>query len=90
MSADSVLARTKALVPYLREQAPEAERSRRLPQETFDALAEAGILKMCAPRKYGGGELPFEAQCDVLAEVMSQRSGFCYGFRSPLRSHTPP
>jgi alkylation response protein AidB-like acyl-CoA dehydrogenase len=69
MSSDSVLDRTKALVPYLREQAQAAELARRLPDETFDALAEAGILKMCAPKKYGGEQLPFEEQCDVLAEV---------------------
>jgi 3-hydroxy-9,10-secoandrosta-1,3,5(10)-triene-9,17-dione monooxygenase len=69
MSSESVLDRTKALVPYLREQAQAAEQARRLPDETFDALAEAGVLKMCAPKKYGGEQLPFEEQCDVLAEV---------------------
>ena len=69
MSSESVLDRTKALVPYLREHAQAAEQARRLPDETFDALAEAGILKMCAPKKYGGEQLPFEEQCDVLAEV---------------------
>jgi len=69
MSSDSVLDRTKALVPYLREQARAAEQARRLPDETFDALAAAGILKMCVPKKYGGEQLSFEEQCDVLAEV---------------------
>src|SRR5262249_48171204 len=69
MSSDSVLDRTTALVPYLREHAQAAEQARRLPDETFDALAEAGILKMCVPKKYGGEQLPFEVQCDVLAEV---------------------
>jgi alkylation response protein AidB-like acyl-CoA dehydrogenase len=69
MSSESVLDRTKALVPYLREQAQAAEQARRLSDETFDALAEAGILKMCTPKKYGGEQLPFEEQCDVLAEV---------------------
>jgi len=69
MSSDSVLDRTKALVPYLREQARAAEQARRIPDETFDALAAAGILKMCVPKKYGGEQLSFEEQCDVLAEV---------------------
>jgi alkylation response protein AidB-like acyl-CoA dehydrogenase len=69
MPTDSVLDRTKALVPYLREQAQGAEQMRRLPDETFDALAEAGILRMCVPKKYGGEELAFETQCEVLAEV---------------------
>lgn len=69
MSSDSVLDRTKALVPYLREQARASEQARRLPDETFDALADAGILRMCAPKKYGGEQLDFETQCEVLAEV---------------------
>lgn len=69
MSSDSVLDRTKALVPYLREQARAAEQARRIPDETFDALAAAGILKMCVPKRYGGEQLSFEEQCDVLAEV---------------------
>jgi alkylation response protein AidB-like acyl-CoA dehydrogenase len=69
MATASVLDRTRALVPYLLEQAQRAETDRRLPPETFDALADAGILRMCVSRKYGGGELPFETQCEVLAEV---------------------
>ena len=66
---DSVLERTKALVPYFRERAPEAERARRVAPEGFDALAEAGILRMCAPKRYGGDELDFRTQCEVLAEL---------------------
>lgn len=69
MPDESVLARTTALVPYLREQAPSNEAARRLSPDTFDALAEAGILMMCVPKKYGGDELPFETQCEILAEV---------------------
>jgi alkylation response protein AidB-like acyl-CoA dehydrogenase len=66
---ESVLSRTTALVPHFRDRAAEAERARRLQPEDFDALAEAGILRMCAPKKYGGGELDFRTQCAVLAEV---------------------
>jgi alkylation response protein AidB-like acyl-CoA dehydrogenase len=69
MSDDSVLARTTALVPFLLEQAQANEAARRLSPDTFDALAGAGILKMCVTKKYGGEELPFETQCEILAEV---------------------
>jgi alkylation response protein AidB-like acyl-CoA dehydrogenase len=65
----SVLGRTRALVPYFRERAADAERARRVAPEGFEALAEAGILRMCAPRKYGGDELDFRTQCEVLAEL---------------------
>jgi alkylation response protein AidB-like acyl-CoA dehydrogenase len=36
---------------------------------TFDTLAEAGIFAMTAPRRYGGAEVDFQTQCDVLAEI---------------------
>lgn len=67
--AEGLVERAAALVPMLLENAEATERARRLSPEQFDALAEAGIFKMCAPRRYGGYEADFQTQCDVLAEV---------------------
>ncbi len=61
-----VLDRAHALVPQLLERAEQTERERRVSDDVFDQLSEAGILKMCAPKKFGGAELPFAAQVDVL------------------------
>jgi 3-hydroxy-9,10-secoandrosta-1,3,5(10)-triene-9,17-dione monooxygenase len=61
--------RAAALVPMLRQQAEAAERARRLPQETFDALSDADVFRMTAPARFGGFEADFETQCEVLAEV---------------------
>ncbi len=61
--------RTSALVPMLRENAAAAEQARRVPQENFDALSAAGVFTMTAPKRYGGAEVDFQTQCDVLAEV---------------------
>ncbi len=58
-----------ALVPLLRAGAPAAEQARRLPRETFDALAAADVFRMTAPKRFGGFEADFLTQCDVLAEV---------------------
>jgi 3-hydroxy-9,10-secoandrosta-1,3,5(10)-triene-9,17-dione monooxygenase len=58
-----------ALVPLLRERAPAAEAARRLPIETFDALAAADVFRMTAPRRFGGFEADFLTQCEVLAEI---------------------
>ena len=65
----TLLERTSALLPYLRERAMATEQARRVLPETFDALARAGVFKMTAPKKYGGDEVSFQTQCDVLAEV---------------------
>jgi len=65
----SVLTRTTALVPLLRESALATEQARRVAPQTFDALSDAGIFRMTAPKKYGGDEVDFQTQCDVLAEM---------------------
>src|SRR5579862_4598620 len=65
----ALIARTAALVPMLRDNAVAAERARRVPPDSLDALSEAGVFRMMAPIKYGGIQATFETQCDVLAEV---------------------
>ena len=53
----------------LRRLAASAEKARRVPQESLEALSQAGIFKMTAPKAYGGVEADFQTQCDVLAEI---------------------
>jgi len=61
--------RAAALVPMLRERAGAAEQARRVAPETFDALSEADVFRMAAPRRFGGYEVDFQTQCDVLAQI---------------------
>src|SRR5262245_10360223 len=68
-TTDTILARTTALVPLLRTSAADAERDRKASPEVLDALADAGVFKMTAPKAFGGYEVDFQTQCDVLAEV---------------------
>lgn len=68
-SNDGLVERCAALVPWLRERGQAAEAARRLPNETFDALAEAGVFRMTAPRRFGGQEADFLTQCEALAEI---------------------
>jgi 3-hydroxy-9,10-secoandrosta-1,3,5(10)-triene-9,17-dione monooxygenase len=65
----TLIQRAAVLVPMLREQAAAAERARRVPQESFEALGDAGVFRMMAPKKYGGDEATFETQADVLGEI---------------------
>jgi alkylation response protein AidB-like acyl-CoA dehydrogenase len=66
---EGLIERAKALVPMLRESAEATERARRPPPEHFEALSEAGIFRMCAPRRFGGYEADFQTQSDVLSEL---------------------
>lgn len=68
-TTDSLVARAASLIPMLRNAAPAAEKARRVPQESYDALSAAGIFTMTAPKSYGGVEADFQTQCDVLAEI---------------------
>jgi len=67
--AEGLVERSAALVPMLRENAEATEKTRRLSPDQFDALAEAGLFRMCAPKRFGGYEADFQTQCDALAEV---------------------
>jgi alkylation response protein AidB-like acyl-CoA dehydrogenase len=68
-TAQELVQRAAALVPMLREKAIETEKARRVSDEAFDAVAEAGIFRMCVPKRYGGYEMDFQTQCDVLAHI---------------------
>lgn len=66
---EQLVQQAAALVPMLRAGSAAAEQARRLPPETFDALAAAGVFRMTAPKRYGGFEADFVAQCEVLAQL---------------------
>jgi alkylation response protein AidB-like acyl-CoA dehydrogenase len=53
----------------LRKNAMTAEHTKRVPAASFEALSEAGVFRMMAPKRYGGDEADFQTQCDVLAEI---------------------
>ncbi|WP_246257136.1 acyl-CoA dehydrogenase family protein [Amycolatopsis anabasis] len=61
--------RAAKLVPLLREKAAWAEENRRLPDETIEALAEAGIFRMRVPARYGGYESDARTMLAVAAEL---------------------
>ena len=65
----TLVERAAALVPLLLERAPAAEQARRVSAASFDALSQAGIFSMTAPKRYGGAEADFQTQCDVLAQL---------------------
>lgn len=68
-SRPELVRRAADLVPQLRKKAPWAEENRRLHEETIEAMAEAGILKMRVPARYGGYECDMHTLVDVLTQV---------------------
>jgi 3-hydroxy-9,10-secoandrosta-1,3,5(10)-triene-9,17-dione monooxygenase len=62
---EEALRRARALVPFLREQAPKNEALRRLTPEVMQALHESGLLRYLQPKTWGGMELPFISYFDI-------------------------
>ena len=62
MTTDSILREVERIRPILEECAPQAEAERALPDAAYDAMIEAGLFRMLAPKAFGGLELhPVEA-----------------------------
>jgi GTP cyclohydrolase II len=57
LAEPALLDRLEALVPVLRERAPETERLRQLPQATIDDALASGFVGAFRPRAYGGSGL---------------------------------
>ncbi len=54
--ADAIIERLVSLRPWLRGMQSEAERQRRIPQDTVDRLDEVGIYSLATPPRFGGAD----------------------------------
>ena len=68
-AAQKLLDATRAILPLVRSSGEQAERERRLPARVARAMAEAGIVRMLAPRAIGGQEIDPITQLDVIEQL---------------------
>ena len=66
---EQILDAARGLIPVLRERAPEAERIRRIPDETIADLRRAGLWDILKPARYGGVETDYRLMIDVTVEL---------------------
>lgn len=59
----------KALRPLLQKNAATTEDERRVPEESIQAIAEAGLFRITVPRRYGGYEVPIRTKLEVSAAL---------------------
>jgi alkylation response protein AidB-like acyl-CoA dehydrogenase len=78
----------RSVAPVVAAHADEAERQRRLPQATVDALVGAGLMRMCVPAAYGGPDAsPMEVVEAIEAvSAVDGAAGWCVMIASTTSS----
>lgn len=71
---EELFARAEAVLPVLAANAAEADETRRLPDASLDAVADAGLFKALVPRRFGGYELPIAAYGELMG-LLGQACG---------------
>ena len=67
--------RARELGPLLKKNAAQGEANRRVVEESIEAMAKAGLFKVCTPKRYGGYQLNVRAMLDVAAAVAESDGG---------------
>jgi len=70
---EELITRAEALIPLLRENGPETERLRQLPDTTIRALEEAGVFRMLQPSHRGG----YDTDPTTFSRVMTAIASGC-------------
>jgi alkylation response protein AidB-like acyl-CoA dehydrogenase len=80
-ASSSFVEAAKGLAPQIQASADEIERSRRLPLDLVDAMAEAGLFRLWIPRSLGGEETDPTTLVRVVEEVARAdgAAGWCLG-----------
>ncbi|MFL6796837.1 MAG: acyl-CoA dehydrogenase family protein [Xanthobacteraceae bacterium] len=74
-TADTLVARARALAPKLRERAIKAERDRNIPAESVEEYIGAGLIHTLQPKRWGGYEHDHEVAFDIAVELGKSTCG---------------
>ena len=69
VTRETLVARARELGPILGKRAQETEELRQLPEETYAAFKQAGLLRSLVPTRYGGYDLEFRSVIEIAREV---------------------
>jgi alkylation response protein AidB-like acyl-CoA dehydrogenase len=74
-TAQELAERARELAPLVRRNAATGEANRRVEEETIEAVKQAGLMKICTPKRYGGWEMNTRAMLDVSAALAEADGG---------------
>lgn len=69
VSREDLVARARALAPVLAERAAKCEELRRVPEETFQAFRDEGLLRAFVPKRFGGYDLELATVIETAREI---------------------
>ena len=80
-SAETLVARARAMIPNIANRAAAARRERRVPEETIRDMEEAGFFRIFQPARWSGYEMKPQAFYDVLIALAEadMSTGWVYG-----------
>ncbi len=74
-TVEELVAKARELKPLLSKNAPLGETDRRVVEESIEAVRNAGLFKVCTPKRYGGWEMNIRAMLDVSSAVAEGDGG---------------
>jgi alkylation response protein AidB-like acyl-CoA dehydrogenase len=74
-TVEELVARARELKPLLSKNGPPGETNRRVVEESIEAARQAGLFKVCTPKRYGGWEMNTRAMLDVSSAVAEADGG---------------
>lgn len=79
---DTLVERARTIAPRIAERAQQAERDRRIPDETIEDVAGAELFEILVPKRFGGHELDIVDMVRVLKELspLCVSTGWTMGF----------
>ena len=69
VSGEELVARARALVPALRDRAPTAEETGRIPEATIEDVKKADLFRAAVPKRFGGHEVDFRHIPQIIREL---------------------
>lgn len=69
VNAEVMIERAAALVPELRDRAPEVDRTGRVSDEMIAKIKEAGLYRILRLKRFGGYEMDYRVQFEVIRQL---------------------
>jgi alkylation response protein AidB-like acyl-CoA dehydrogenase len=69
VTREDLVARARELGPTLAQHAVKTEELRRIPEETFQAFKDLGLLRVFVPRRYGGHDLELRTVIETASAI---------------------